>query len=97
MGSNTHTHQRTRLTIVTNIIERELVATAILYSYRYMYIRGRLLLSQQTWLYIRWCLLHMFILYGYMYVALLLRFVYRIAIVFSPGDFVHVYSVVRLL
>ena len=31
MGSNTHTHQRTQLTIVTNIIEREFVATAILY------------------------------------------------------------------
>ena len=31
MGSNTHTHQRTQLTIVTNnIIEREFVATAIL-------------------------------------------------------------------
>ena len=26
MGSNTHTHQRTQLTIVTNIIEREFVA-----------------------------------------------------------------------
>ena len=32
MGSNTHTHtqQRTQLTIVTNIVEREFVATAIL-------------------------------------------------------------------
>ena len=29
MGSNTHTHQRTQLTILTNIIEREFVATAI--------------------------------------------------------------------
>ena len=34
MGSNTHTHQRTQLTIATNIIEREFVATAIL-SYTY--------------------------------------------------------------
>ena len=33
MGSNTHTHQRTQLTIVTTIIEREFVATAIL-SYK---------------------------------------------------------------
>ena len=30
MVSHTHTHQRTQLTIVTNIIEREFVATAIL-------------------------------------------------------------------
>ena len=30
IGSNTHTHQCTQLTIVTNIIEREFVATAIL-------------------------------------------------------------------
>ena len=30
MGSNTHTHQRTQLMIVTNIIEREFVATAVL-------------------------------------------------------------------
>ena len=30
MRSNTHTHQCTQLTIVTNIIEREFVATAIL-------------------------------------------------------------------
>ena len=30
MGVNTHTHQRTQLTIVTNIIEREFVVTAIL-------------------------------------------------------------------
>ena len=30
MGSNPHTHQRTQLTIATNIIEREFVATAIL-------------------------------------------------------------------
>ena len=29
MGSNSHTHQRTQLTIVTNIIEREFAATAI--------------------------------------------------------------------
>ena len=28
---NTHTHTRTQLTIVTNIIEHEFVATAILY------------------------------------------------------------------
>ena len=34
MGSNTHTytHQRTQLSIVTNIIEREFVATAIILS-----------------------------------------------------------------
>ena len=30
-----HTHQRTQLTIVTNIIEREFVATAILLSFLY--------------------------------------------------------------
>ena len=29
----THTHQRTQLTIVTNIIEREFVATAIIILY----------------------------------------------------------------
>ena len=34
--SNTHTHQRTHLTIVTIIIERESVATAILY---YIFLR----------------------------------------------------------
>ena len=28
MGANTHTHQRTQLTTVTNTIEREFVATA---------------------------------------------------------------------
>ena len=30
MRANTHTHQRTQETIVTNIIERKFVATAIL-------------------------------------------------------------------
>ena len=33
MRSNTHTHQRTQLTIVTIIIEREFVATAIIILY----------------------------------------------------------------
>ena len=36
MGSNTHARQRTQLTIVTKIIEREIVATSIL-SYTYTY------------------------------------------------------------
>ena len=33
MGSNTHTHQGTQLTIVTNIIECEFVVTAVLSLY----------------------------------------------------------------
>ena len=37
MRSNTHTNQRTQQTIVTNIMEREFVATPIL-SYIYIYI-----------------------------------------------------------
>ena len=41
MGGNAHTHQRTQLTIVTNIIDREFVARAmlsyvILYSSQYI-------------------------------------------------------------
>ena len=43
MASNTHTHQRTQLTIVTNIIEREFVAAAIL-----SYNKGCCLKKNQT-------------------------------------------------
>ena len=40
MGSNTHTHQGTQLTIVTNVIEREFVATAILSLYLVLRFRS---------------------------------------------------------
>ena len=43
MGSNTLTHQRTQLSIVTNVIEREFVATAIPTippSYKYCTVHG---------------------------------------------------------